>query len=114
MSDNLLLLRTAIYPQNQSPVGLVWKIGFRCKEDRKYKKYGTIGLLKSEVCNARTAGSFLLDILMNLIYKESGILLLRSVLHCFVTADLPIKKRKMRHLIETSLQPLRYQYTAAN
>jgi len=89
-----LLLRTAIYPQSQS-VGLVWKIGFRCKEDRKYKK--------SEVCNARTAGSFLLDILMNLIYKESGILLLRSVLHCFVTADLPIKKRKMRHLIETLL-----------
>jgi hypothetical protein len=74
MSDNLLLLRTAIYPQNQSTVCLLWKIGFCCKEERKYKKYGTLSLLKSEVCNARTAGSFLLDTLMNLLYKESGIL----------------------------------------
>ena len=48
----------------------VWKIGFRCRKDQSIKNMELLS--SAQMRSARTAGSFLLDTLMNFTYKESG------------------------------------------
>ena len=46
----------------------VWKIGFRCRKDQSIKNMELLS--SAQMRSARTAGSFLLDTLMNFTYKE--------------------------------------------